>query len=248
LQFVEQPVEQLYLTGARFVDRRQWPEAVQTFQEVERQFPFSEWARRGQIMLAYSHYRAKEYEEAIAAAQNFISLYPGNPSAAYAYYLIGICNFDQILDVSRDQASTAAALRAFNDVIQRFPETAYARDSQVKLDLARDQLAGREMAVGRFYLRSGQTLSAINRFKTVIDVFETTTHTEEALHRLVEAYLTLGVRDEANRIAAVLGYNYPDGAWYERSYGLVTGESNAILPPPGSKKSGFFKRAFGWIF
>lgn len=240
LVYQERPVELLYSTGAARLDEKRWGEAISYFREVERQHPYSEWSRRAILMTAYAHYQANNYSDAIDDADRFISLYPGNPSTSYAYYLKAVCYFEQIVDVGRDQAATEQALAALNDVIARFPRTEYAADARLKVDMVRDQLAGKEMAVGRYYLRQGQTLAAIGRFRTVIDKYQTTSHTPEALYRMVEAYLTLGLLGEAKRNGAVLGYNYADTTWYNDAYKLLTdkGLQPAIEPKtPGSKRS-----------
>ena len=208
LAYEERPVELLYATGADRLDRRQWNQAVNYFQEVERQHPYSEWSRRAILMQAYAHYQGNDYAEAVADAERFIQLYPGNQTAAYAHYIKAICYFEQIVDVNRDQAATGQALSALRDVVQRYPRTEYASDARLKIDMVNDQLAGKEMTIGRWYLRQGDTLAATNRFKTVIDRYQTTSHTPEALYRLVESYLTLGLLEEAKRNGAVLGYNY----------------------------------------
>jgi outer membrane protein assembly factor BamD len=222
LAYEERPVELLYATGADRLDRRQWSQAVGYFQEVERQHPYSEWSRRAIMMQAYAHYQANDYPEAVADADRFIQLYPGNPAAAYAHYIKSICYFEQIVDVGRDQAATAQALDALRAVVQRYPATEYAADARLKIDMVNDQLAGKEMTVGRYYLRQGDTLAAVNRFKTVVDRYQTTTHAPEALYRLVESYLTLGLLDEAKRNGAVLGYNYPGDPWYGDAFKLLT--------------------------
>jgi outer membrane protein assembly factor BamD len=195
---------------------------VQGFEEVDRQHPYSEWARRSLLMGAYAHYMQNKYEEAIGACQRFIQLYPGNASAPYAYYLIAQSYFEQIVDVGRDQRMTELALAALNEVVQRFPASEYARDARLKMDMARDQLAGKEMEIGRFYLRQNEHVAAIGRFRRVVDLYQTTTHVPEALHRLVEAYLSIGLTDEATKVGAVLGYNYPGSEWYAASYELLT--------------------------
>jgi len=222
LAYVERPVDQLYATGAQRLDQRRWQEAVDYFEEVERQHPYSEWSRRAILMSAYAYYEGNQYEEAIAAADRFIQLYPGSPSAAYAYYLRAICYFEQIMDVQRDQGATMNALVALRDVARRYPQSDYAADARVKIDMVNDQLAGKEMAVGRWYLRQNQPLAAIGRFKKVVDEYQTTSHTPEALYRLVEAYLTIGVVEEAKRNAAVLGFNFPGDRWYQDAYRLMT--------------------------
>jgi outer membrane protein assembly factor BamD len=209
LAYEERPVELLYATGADRLDRRQWNQAVNYFQEVERQHPYSEWSRRAILMQAFAHYQGNDYAEAVADADRFIQLYPGNQTAAYAHYIKAICYFEQIVDVNRDQAATGQALDSLRDVVQRYPRTEYAADARLKIDMVNDQLAGKEMTIGRWYLRQGDTLAAANRFRTVVDRYQTTSHTPEALYRLVESYLTLGLMEEAKRNGAVLGFNYP---------------------------------------
>lgn len=238
LAYEERPVELLYATGADRLDKRQWTQAIDYFQEVERQHPYSEWSRRSILMQAYAHYEANDYAEAIGDADRFIQLYPGNPTAAYAHYIKAVCYFEQIVDVNRDQASTGQALEALRDVVQRYPNTEYAHDARLKIDMVNDQLAGKEMTIGRWYLRQGDTLAAINRFRTVVDRYQTTSHTPEALYRLVEGYLTLGLIEEAKRDGAVLGYNYPGDGWYSDAYRLLTskGLKPAVEPKARSKR------------
>lgn len=237
LAYEERPVELLYATGANRLDRGLWNQAVQYFGEVERQHPYSEWSRRAILMTAYAHYQGNDYAEAIGDADRFISLYPGNPAAAYAHYLKAICYFEQIVDVGRDQAATGQALANLNEVVQRYPRTEYAADARLKIDMVNDQLAGKEMTIGRYYLRQGDTLAAIGRFKTVIERYQTTSHTPEALYRLVEAYLTLGLMDEAKRNGAVLGYNYPGDVWYRDAYRLLTSRGLRPAVEPDQSKS-----------
>jgi len=240
LAYEERPVELLYATGALKLDEHRWSEAVSYFQEVERQHPYSEWSRRAILMTAYAHYQGNQYADAIADADRFVSLYPGNPSASYAYYLKAVCYFEQIVDVNRDQAATEQALAALRDVVQRYPNSEYSQDARLKIDMVNDQLAGKEMAIGRYYLRQGQTLAAAGRFRTVIDRHQTTSHTPEALFRLVEAYLTLGLTEEAKRNGAVLGYNFPGDRWYADAYKLLNdqGLRPAVEPlTPGAKKN-----------
>ncbi|MFN7165212.1 MAG: outer membrane protein assembly factor BamD [Hyphomonas sp.] len=224
LAYVERPVEQLYNQAAGQLDARKYPNAILLFAEVERQHPYSEWARKSMVMSAYASYKTRDYTTAISAAERYLALHPGGSEAEYAYYLIALCHFDQIVDVGRDQAITERARTALNDIIRRFPESEYAKDARVKLDMVNDQLAGKEMTVGRWYLRSNQTLSAVNRFRNVVENFQTTNHAPEALHRLVESYLTLGLKDQALAAGATLGYNYPDSDWYKMSYRLLTNE------------------------
>jgi outer membrane protein assembly factor BamD len=238
LAYEERPVELLYNAGAERMDQRRWTEAVAYFQEVERQHPYSEWARRSILMQAFAHYEANNYDEAIADANRFIQLYPGNASAGYAHYLKSVCYFEQIADVGRDQAATGQALDALQDVVQRYPNTEYAQDARLKIDMVNDQLAGKEMTIGRYYLRGGDTLAAIGRFRTVVERYQTTSHTPEALYRLVEAYLTLGLIEEAKRNGAVLGYNYPGDPWYGEAYKLLTskGYRPAVEPKAGGRR------------
>jgi outer membrane protein assembly factor BamD len=228
----QRPVDVVYNTGAAKLDQHQWVDAVNYFHEVERQYPYSEWSRRAILMTAYAHYAGNAYDDAREDADRFISLYPGNPSTAYAYYLKAICYFEQIIDVGRDQAATEQALSALREVVRRYPNTQYATDAKLKIDMVNDQLAGKEMAVGRYYLREGQPLAAIGRFRTVVDKYQTTSDTPEALYRLVESYLTLGLLDEAKRNAAVLGFNYPGDRWYQDAYNLMEGKGvkPAIVP------------------
>jgi outer membrane protein assembly factor BamD len=239
LAYEERPVELLYLTGANRLDRGQWSQAVDYFQEVERQHPYSEWSRRAILMQAFAHYQGNDYAEAIGDADRFIALYPGNPAAAYAHYIKAICYFEQIVDVGRDQAATGQALSSLRDVSLRYPNTEYAQDARLKIDMVNDQLAGKEMTVGRYYLRRGDTLAAIGRFRTVVDRYQTTSHTPEALYRLVESYLTLGLLEEAKRNGAVLGFNYPGDAWYSEAYRLLT--SKGLRPATAPKKGGFLR-------
>lgn len=235
--YVERPVEVLYSEATTKLEQRRYAEAVKFFEEVERQHPYSSWARRAMLMKAFAHYQTNDYDEAITALDQFITLHPGNKDAPYAYYLKAMCYYERITDVGRDQDSTNNAVTALNDVIRRYPNTEYARDARLKLDLTYDHLAGKEMYVGRFYLKENQQIAAINRFKYVINHYQTTSHVPEALHRLVEAYLELGVVDEARAAAAVLGYNYPGSKWYQdtyqlmRKHGLINKDGEALTPP-----------------
>jgi len=241
LAYEERPVELLYSTGADRMDKHLWAQAVDYFQEVERQHPYSEWSRRAILMQAFAHYEANDYTEAIGDADRFISLYPGNQAAAYAHYLKAICYFEQIVDVGRDQAATGQALDNLREVTARYPHSEYAQDARLKIDMVNDQLAGKEMTIGRWYLRQNDLLAAIGRFKTVVDKYQTTSHTPEALYRLVEAYLTLGLLQEAKENGAVLGYNYPGDAWYSDAYKLLTskGLKPAVIPAVSTKRSVF---------
>ena len=239
--FVERPVEVLYTEAAEELDNRSYADAILQFSEVERQHPFSEWARRSMLMSAYASYQANRYDAAIQGAQRYIALYPGTESAAYAYYLIAVSHFERIVDVGRDQRTTENALAALQDVVRRFPESAYARDAQLKIDMARDQLAGKEMEVGRFYLRENDLIAAAGRFQKVIDDYQTTSHVAEALHRLTEVYLSLGLRDQAMASSAILGANYPGSPWYEQSYALMTEAQLTPITAPDRRERGFFR-------
>ena len=229
------PVDVLYNNALDTLNSGDTRPAAKLFDEVERQHPYSNWATQAQLMSAYSYYLIDSYDDAIPALERFIDLHPGNRGAAYAYYLRALCYYEQIADVSRDQGNTEEAQRALSDVIARFPNTPYARDATLKLDLVRDHLAGKEMAVGRYYMERGQYLAGINRFKNVIDQYQTTTHVPEALERLTESYVALGIYAEAERTASVLGYNYPGSEWYQDAYNLLTSKGvsmeSAELPP-----------------
>lgn len=219
--YIERPVEEIYNTAHEELALGNYILATQEFDEVERQHPYSLWARRAMVMAAYSYYLQNKYDEAIATARRFLALYPGNAQAPYAYYLIAISQYERISDVSRDQRITELALGALQEVIRRYPESDYARDATLKLDLARDNLAGKEMDVGRFYLDRREFGAAAGRFRNVIERYSRTSHVPEALHRLTEVYLSLGVKAEAQNAAAVLGYNYPNSEWYRYSYRIL---------------------------
>ena len=222
-EYVERPVGELYNQAMDQLLDENYQQAAQTFDEVERQHPYSTWASKAQLMAGYAHYLNDNYTQAVNALDRFIELHPGNRDIAYAYYLKALSYYEQIADVRRDQEMTRQARSALQEVVNRFPDTKYARDARLKLDLTEDHLAGAEMVVGRYYLDRGHYLAAIKRFRQVIEDHQTTTHVPEALHRLVEAYMALGVVDEAQATAAVLGHNYPGSDWYADSYELLTG-------------------------
>ena len=226
--YVERPVEDIYNDAMDLIERRYYVKAARQFEEVERQHPYSAWATKAQLMAAFGYYQANKYEDAISGLDRFIELHPSHRDAPYAYYLKGLVYYEQIADVGRDQEITDRALRALDEVVRRFPDSSYARDARLKIDLTRNHLAGKEMEIGRYYLRQGQYVAAINRFKSVIDEYQTTEQVPEALLRLTEAYLSLGVRDEAQAAAAVLGHNYPGSDWYREAYALLTinGQAN----------------------
>ena len=219
--YVAHDVESLYLAAKDRLDAGDAKTAGALFDEVERQHPYSPWARRAQLMSAFSYYAARDYTKAEGAAQRFLSIHPGNRDAAYAYYLIAMCYYEQISDVSRDQKDSKQTLAALNDIVRRYPDTRYAADARLKIDLVVDHLAGKEMDIGRFYERSGKWLAADIRFRNVIENYQTTSHAPEALFRLVETNLALGLQDEAQKYAAVLGANYPGSEWYQKAYKLM---------------------------
>jgi len=222
VKYVERPVEQIYAEAWKKIRQRSWSDAAKQFDEVERQHPYSIWARRAMLMSAFCYYQANKYTEAISAADQYIALHPGSQEVAYAFYLKAMSLYQQIVDVGRDQTTTEQALTALQDVVQRFPDTEYARDAGLKIDLTLDHLAGKEMAIGRYYLRQGDFIGAINRFRTVVERYQRTPQISEALERLTEAYYALGVYNEAKAAAAVLGANYPGSPWYEDAYNLLT--------------------------
>ena len=214
-----------------------------TLEELERVHPYSEWAKRAMILSAYSYHRAGEMAKARLAAKRFIDFFPSDPEAPYAQYIIGLTWYDAIVDVARDQSSARRALEELQKVVQRYPNSKYARDAQLKIDLCNDQLAGKEMMIGRYYLGQRKRVAAINRFKTVLTRYQTTSHAPEALHRLVEAYLELGLATEAQTAGAVLGYNFPGSEWYEASYAMLKGADLA----PFEDRESWISRAFRQI-
>lgn len=243
--YVERSVEELYNAAMDSLLEGEAAEAAEGFAEVERQHPYSTWATRAQIMAAFAYYQADLYDDAVAAAGRFVELHPGHRDAAYAYYLIAICHYERISDVGRDQRMTERATEALEEVTRRFPGSAYARDARFKIDLTRDHLAGKEMSVGRYYQRRGHYVAALGRFRRVVALYQTTSHAPEALHRLVETYLAIGVPAEAEATAAVLGHNYPGSPWYARSYALFTGEEGRA---PEEGRGSWFDRAFDTLF
>jgi outer membrane protein assembly factor BamD len=220
-KYVERPVDQIYAEAWKKIRERAWADAAKQFDEVERQHPYSIWARRAMLMSAFCNYQGNHYKEAIDTADQFIQLHPGSPEVAYAFYLKAISLYEQIVDVERDQTTTEQALTALQDVAQRFPSTEYARDALLKIDLTQDHLAGREMEVGRYYLRRGDYIGAINRFRVVVERYQRTSQIAEALERLTEAYYAIGIYPEAQTAAAVLGANYPGSFWYQDAYDLL---------------------------
>lgn len=221
----EATADEIYAEAAEALENGENERAAELFGEVERQYPYSVLATQAQLQAAFALYETGKYDEAILALDRFIDLHPGNRDIDYAYYIRALSYYEQIADVRRDQSLTKNSLDAFNTLINRFPESKYTRDATLKRDLALDHLAGKEMEIGRYYLQQKQVNAAINRFLVVVRNFQTTTHVPEALHRLVESYLTLGLTEEAYKIAAVLGHNYPGSEWYEASYNLLDPET-----------------------
>ena len=237
----DEPPEKLYNEGVYLLDRRQdYGGAAKKFQEVERQHPYSDWARKALIMTAYSKYEARDYDESVSAARRYVTLHPGSPDAAYAQFLIGSSYYDQIPDVTRDQGRTEKAIAALEEVSRKYPDSEYAANAKRKIEIARDQLAGKEMLVGRYYMEKKDFTGAINRFKIVVTQYQTTRHVEEALMRLTECYMSLGIASEAQTAAAVLGHNFPDSRWYSDAYKLV--RSGGLEPT--ENKGSWISRAF----
>jgi len=233
--------DKLYNEGLFLLNNKEdYEGAAKKFDEVDRQNPYSDWARKALLMSAFSYYQAKKYDECINSAKRYVALHPGSPDAAYAQYLIGSSYYDQILDVNHDQAHADKAVNALEEVVRKYPDTEYALNAKKKIQMARDQLAGKEMEIGRFYMKRRDFTGAINRFKVVVTQYQTTREVEEALMRLTEAYLALGVTDEAQTAAAVLGHNFPDSPWYKDAYNLVRNAGGE----PNENKDSWISRAF----
>lgn len=241
----------LYTNGVDALKKESYTTAVRHFEAIQQNYPYSPWATNAQLMEGYTEYRRNNYTEAVSQLDRFIQLHPSNKDVAYAYYLRALCYYEQIADISRDQKGTQEALAALQEVVSRFPDSAYARDARLKIDLCRDHLAGKEMAIGRYYEKQHLYAAAIGRFQRVVDDYQTTNHTPEALSRLTEIYLKLGLVDQAKRTAAVLAYNYPGSSWYQNSWndlvdvGAVGGEPTHHDTPD---RPGFFTRAWHWVF
>ena len=238
----ERSVEQIYADGWRAIGAGAWDLCAAHFNEVDRQHPYSVWARRAMLISAFCSYQSNNYTGAIATADQYISLHPGSNEVAYAFYIKAISLYEQIVDIGRDQSNTEGALVALQDVVQRFPDTEYARDATLKIDLTNDHLAGKEMAVGRYYLSRGDFIGAINRFRTVIDQYQTTPQIAEALERICEVYYSLGMDSEAQTAAAVLGKNYPGSGWYKNAYNIIKGRNLRPSEDKGSWISKAFRR------
>jgi outer membrane protein assembly factor BamD len=242
--YADLPVEVLYNDATDALTQQRFVDAKNLYDEVDRQYPYSVWAAKAELMSAYALYQQDKFDDAVAALNGYIQLHPGNRDVAYAYYMKALCYYEQIVDVGRDQKITKQALDAMQEVARRFPDSPYARDARLRIDLAHDHLAGKEMEIGRYYLKKHEWVAAINRFRHVIEEYQTTSHVPEALERLTEAYLSLGVVDEAQTAAAVLGYNYPGSEWYKASYALLKGED---LEPQEDKGS-WISRALRSVF
>jgi len=239
--FVEVPADKLYNEGLYLMNEKHDPKAAsKKFEEVDRQHPYSDWARKSQLMSAYAFYQSGDYDNCIGAATRYVTLHPGSPDAAYAQYLIAASHYDQIPDVSRDQGRTEKAIAALDEVVRKYPTSEYAVSAKAKLEGARDQLAGKEMEVGRYNLQKRNYTAAINRFKTVVTQYQTTRHVEEALARLTEAYMAIGIVGEAQTAAAVLGHNFPDSPWYKDAYNLV--KSGGL--EPSENQGSYISKAF----
>ena len=239
----DEPADRLYNEGLFYLNvQHKAKDAVKKFEEVDRQHPYSEWARKALLMSAYANYQAGAYDECVAAAKRYITLHPGSPDAAYAQYLIGMSYYDQIPDITRDQDQTDKALGALDEVVRKYPDSEYATSAKQKMEVARDQLAGKEMQVGRYYLKKKDYTGAINRFKVVVTKYQTTRQVEEALERLTECYMALGIVDEAQTAAAVLGHNFPDSQWYKHAYALVKSGGKEPYENTGSWISKAFRK------
>jgi outer membrane protein assembly factor BamD len=241
VQAPDEPADKLYNEGLFLLNEKgNSRDALKRFEEVDRQHPYSEWARKSLLMSAFASYQAKDYDEAISTSKRYLALHPGTPEAAYAQYLIGSSYYDRIPDVTRDQGRTEKALNELDEVVRKYPDTEYAASARKKMEVARDQLAGKEMTIGRYYLERHDYTGAINRFKVVVTRYQRTRHVEEALERLTEAYMALGIVAEAQTAAAVLGHNFPNSPWYKDAYNLVT-KGGA---EPTENKGSWISRAF----
>jgi len=239
--FVDEPADKLYNEGLYLMNERKDNKAAsKKFEEVDRQHPYSDWARKSLLMSAYSYYQSGDYDSCIGTATRYVTLHPGSPDAAYAQYLIAASHYDQIPDISRDQGRTEKAIAALEEVVRKYPTSEYAVSAKAKIQAARDQLAGKEMDIGRYYMEKRDFTGAINRFKTVVTQYQTTRHVEEALARLTEAYMAIGVVGEAQTAAAVLGHNFPDSRWYKDAYNLV--RSGGV--EPSENQGSWISRAF----
>jgi outer membrane protein assembly factor BamD len=238
---IDEPADKLYNEGLYLLNKKKDPKgAAKKFEEVDRQHPYSEWARKSLIMTAFAYYEAGAYDDCIQSARRYVSLHPGSPDAAYAQFLIGSSHFDQIPEISRDQERTEKAVQTLEEVARKYPTSEYAAAAKRKVEMARDQLAGKEMDVGRWYMQRRDYTGAINRFKVVVTRYQRTRHVEEALLRLTEAYMSLGIVEEAQTSAAVLGHNFPESRWYKDAFALMQSKGLA----PNENKGSWISRAF----
>jgi outer membrane protein assembly factor BamD len=236
----DEPADKLYNEGLTLLNQKEFVDSAKKFEEVDRQHPYSDWGRKSLLMAAFAYYEGGKYDDTITAAKRYVTLHPGSADAAYAQYLMASAYFDQIPDISRDQARTERAMQVLAEVARKYPDTEYAESAKKKIEVARDQLAGKEMMVGRFYLEKRNFIGAINRFKAVVTQYQTTRHVEEALMRLAECYMALGIVNEAQTAAAVLGHNFPSSPWYQDAYKLVqTGGGE-----PRENKDSWISKAF----
>ena len=254
------PPEQIYSNGIDALNGKRYETAIRQFDAIEQYYPYSSWTTPAQLMRGYAEYQRGHYTDAIGALDRFIQLHPNNRDTPYAYYLRALCYYEQISDIQRDQQNTQLAMSALQEVVNRYPESTYARDARLKIDLCRDHLAGKEMEVGRWYQRMKQYQAAIGRFQRVVDEYQTTNHTPEALSRLTEIYLALGMVDEAKRTASVLGYNYPGNEWYKHSWDQLVRDNDAsrvvqgggaagpASPQAPDSDQGFFARTWHSLF
>ncbi len=239
----DRPAEELYTMAMARMDDQSYEKAAKIFDEVDRQHPYSKWATKAQLMMGYCYYQIQKYDRAVAAFETFIQLHPGHDDVSYALYMRGVCYYEQIFNIRRDQKMATYAYDALVEVAQRFPNSSYGKDARYKIDLVRDHMAGKEMSIGRYYLKRGAYLSSINRFRAVVEHYDTTAQTPEALHRLVEGYISLGLMDEAQAAAAVLGHNYPGSHWYADSFYLL---KDVDLRPEESKvRASWMNRMLG---
>jgi len=251
VNLADEPPDLLYSNGIDALQRNNYTTAVKHFDAIQQNYPYSSWATNAQLMEGYTEYRRNSYTEAVSQLDRFIALHPASKDVGYAYYLRALCYYEQIADISRDQKGTSEALAALQEVVNRFPDSAYGRDARLKIDLCRDHLAGKEMAIGRYYEKQHFYAAAIGRYQRVVDDFQTTNHTAEALSRLTEIYLKLGLINEAKKTASVLAYNYPGSHWYQNSWNDLL-EVGAVKGPEvhtaTTDRPGFFTRAWGWVF
>ena len=251
LKLEDESPDLLYSNGIDALRKESYSTAVKHFEAIQQNYPYSPWATNAELMEGYTEYRRNNYTEAVAQLDRFIQLHPSSKDVAYAYYLRALCYYEQISDIARDQKGTEAAQTALQEVVNRFPDSAYARDARLKIDLCRDHLAGKEMFIGRYYEKQHLYAAAIGRYQRVVDDFQTTNHTPEALSRLTELYLKLGLVNEAKRTASVLAYNYPGNKWYQTSWNelvSVDAVQGAPVHSVTQDQPGFFTRAWNWAF